>query len=130
MRRRDFITLLGGTAAAWPLLARAQQGDQIKRFGVLLGVEAQSSLLQVSDKQVLEALAPLGWMEGRNLRVDLRLAGSNDPTIIRPHAEGLVRSAPDIIYASPATAVQVLQQLTSNIPIVFSQNADPGGPVP
>jgi putative ABC transport system substrate-binding protein len=64
-------------------------------------------------------------MEGQNLRVDYRLAGSNDPTVIRPHAEGIVRAAPDVIYAAPATAVQVLQRLTSTIPIVFVQSADP-----
>jgi putative ABC transport system substrate-binding protein len=121
--RRDFITLLGGAAAAWPLAARAQQGDRLKRLGMLMG--NPEDVLSASAKQLLEGLAPLGWIEGRNLRVDLRLVGSNDPAIIRPHAEGLVRSAPDIIYASPATAVQVLQPLTSSIPIVFVQNTDP-----
>jgi putative ABC transport system substrate-binding protein len=80
---------------------------------------------QVSDKQLVDGLAQLGWREASNLRVDDRLAGSNDPAIIRPHAESLVRAAPDVIYASPATVVQVLQRLTSTIPIVFVQNGDP-----
>jgi putative ABC transport system substrate-binding protein len=122
MRRRTFITLLGGATAAWPLAARAQQG--VKRLGVLLG-GSEDDQFRVQYSQVLEALAQLGWVEGRNLRVDLREAGSNDPAIIRPHAEGLTRSAPDIIYANPATAVQALQRLSSSIPIVYTQNSDP-----
>src|SRR5579862_6959171 len=121
MHRRDFITLLGGAAAALPMTARAQQG--VKRLGILLGGTEGS--FRVPDKQVLEGLAQLGWFEGQNLRVDLRAVGSNDPGLIRPHAEGLVRSGPDIIYANPATAVQALQRLTSSIPIVFVQNSDP-----
>jgi putative ABC transport system substrate-binding protein len=123
MRRREFITLLGG-AAAWPLAARGQQGERVKRLGILLGGPNVGDF-QVSDKQLVEGLAQLGWTEGRNLRVDDRLTGSNDPAIIRPHAESLVRAAPDVIYAAPATAVQVLQRLTSTIPIVFVQNGDP-----
>src|SRR5262249_28993397 len=72
-----------------------------------------------------EALAQLGWTEGKNLRIDLRIAGRNDPDGIRPHAQALLRAGPDIIYASPATAVQVLQRLTTTIPIVFNQSGDP-----
>jgi putative ABC transport system substrate-binding protein len=121
MRRRDFVTLLGA-ATAWPVVARAQQGN-VKRLGILLGGEPGPR--QVSDKQLLEGLTQLGWTEGRNLRVDLRLVGTTDPTVIRPQAESLVRTAPDAIFASPATAVQVLQHLTSSIPIVFEQNGDP-----
>jgi putative ABC transport system substrate-binding protein len=123
--RREFIALLGSAAASWPLVARAQQSDQVKRLGILFGGSGLSGNTRVSNEGVLEGLAQLGWIEGRNLRVDLRAAGSNDPATIRPHAEGLVRSTPDIIYASPATAVQVLQRLTSSIPIVFVQNGDP-----
>jgi putative ABC transport system substrate-binding protein len=123
MNRRDFITLLTGTAAAWPLAARAQ-GEGIKRLGILV-VAAQMEQAAVSDKLLVEGLGRLGWTEGRNLRVDVRLAGSNDPAILRPHAESLVRTAPDVIYAAAATTVQVLQRLTSSIPIVFIQSADP-----
>jgi putative ABC transport system substrate-binding protein len=122
MRRRDFITLLGG-AAAWPMAARAQQGDGIKRLGILRGGSGDTAA--VLPKEILDGLAQLDWVEGRNLRVDLREVGSNDPALIRRDAEGLVRTTPDIIYASPATAVQVLQRLTSSIPIVFFQSADP-----
>jgi putative ABC transport system substrate-binding protein len=126
--RRDFITLLGGAAAApslWPFAARAQ-GEGVKRLGILFaGSAAQMEQAQIPDKLLVEGLARLGWTEGRNLRVDVRLAGSNDPAILRPHAESLVRTAPDVIYANSATAVQVLQRLTGTIPIVFYQSADP-----
>src|SRR5215831_2424649 len=123
MRRRDFINLMGVIAAAWPLTARAQQGEGIKRLGLLIG--GTRELYATANRQLLDGLAQLGWVEGQRLRVDLRLVGSNDPAIIGPHAEALVRAAPDIIYATPATAVQVLQRLTSSIPIVFNQSGDP-----
>jgi putative ABC transport system substrate-binding protein len=124
MRRRHFISLLAGTAAAWPLAAGAQQPDRIRRVGILRG-GFEGEIVQATNKAFLEGLAQLGWTEGRNLRVDYRFAGSNDPDVIRPHAEALVRAAPDVIYAAPATAVQVLQKLTRTIPIVFVQSADP-----
>jgi putative ABC transport system substrate-binding protein len=124
MRRRDFITLLGGAAATWPLAARAQQGDRVKRLGILRG-GPNDEQSQAGNKQLIEGLAAHGWTEGRNLRVDFRAVGSNDPAVILPHAEALVRAAPDIIYANPATAVQVLQRLNSTIPIVFIQSGDP-----
>jgi putative ABC transport system substrate-binding protein len=123
MRRRDFITLLGGAAAAWPLAARAQEGAAVKRLGVLAGgTEARYG---AQNTQLVQALAQLGWTEGRNLRIDFRIVGSNDPDLIRPHAEALIRAGPDLIYATPAGAVQVLQKLTGTIPIVFVQNGDP-----
>jgi putative ABC transport system substrate-binding protein len=121
MKRREFITLLSG-AAAWPLVARAQEGVRVKLLGILIGGSEQN---QAAHKRLLEGLAAHGWMEGRNLRIDVRVAGSNEPAVIHPHAEALVRAAPDIIFAYPATAVQVLQRLTSTIPIVFIQSADP-----
>ena len=124
MRRREFITLVGGAAAAWPLAARAQQSDRIKRVGILAAGFPEDDL-QADNKVFLEGLAQRGWTEGRNLRIDLRSVSSNDPATIRPHAEALVRAAPDVIFASPATAVQILQGLTRSIPIVFIQNGDP-----
>jgi putative ABC transport system substrate-binding protein len=123
MKRREFIAVLGGVAA-WPFAARAQQGNGVKRLGMLLGA-AEEDTSRVLEKQILEGLAQLGWTEGRNLRVDSRITGSNDPAVIRPHAESLIRAAPDLIYAQPATAVQILQRLTSSIPVVFVQNDDP-----
>jgi putative ABC transport system substrate-binding protein len=123
MRRRDFITLLSGAVVAWPLAVRAQQGQGVKRLGVLAG--GTQALYDADNKQLVEALTQLGWTEGRNLRIDFRIVGSNDPAMIRPHAEALIRAAPDLIYARPAPAVQVLQRLTGTIPIVFYQNSDP-----
>ena len=88
MRRRDFITLLGGAAAAWPLAARAQEGAAVKRLGILIGgTEAQFG---AQNTELVQALAQLGWTEGRNLRIDFRIVGSNDPDLIRPHAEALL----------------------------------------
>ena len=124
MRRRDFITLLGSAAAAWPLAARAQQ-DRVKLLGILLSGGGAEDGQMVSANQLLEGLAQQGWIERRNLRVDYRLVESNDPAAIRPQAEGMVRLVPDAIFVSAATAVQVLQRLTTNIPIVFAQNGDP-----
>ena len=123
MRRRQFITLLGGAVASWPLAVRAQEGAAVKRLGVLVGgTEAQYG---AQNTQLVQALAQLGWTEGRNLRIDFRIVGSNDPDLIRPQAEALIRAGPDLIYASTATAVQVLQRLTGMIPIVFVQSGDP-----
>jgi hypothetical protein len=99
------------------------------RLGILIGrTEAD---YPATNRQLLDGLAQLGWTKTKNLRVDYRLAGSNDPAVIRPHAEALVRAAADVIFATPGTAVQVLQGLTSTIPIVFIQNGDPvqGGTV-
>jgi putative tryptophan/tyrosine transport system substrate-binding protein len=128
MQRREFIAGLVG-AAAWPLLVRAQQPDRIKRVGILndgLGED-----LGLGNEAFLEGLAQLGWTVGRNLQVDDRSADSNEPSAMGPPAEALVRAAPDVIYARPATAVQALQRLTHTIPIVFVQSGDPvqGGSV-
>jgi putative tryptophan/tyrosine transport system substrate-binding protein len=130
MRRREFIAGLGGTAAAWPFAVRAQQPDRIRRVGFLIGGASEADA-QVRIKEFVGELAQLGWTEGRNLRIDYRILGSNDPDAIRPQAEALVRAAPDVISAFGATAVQALQRLTSTIPIVFFQNGDPvqGGSV-
>jgi putative ABC transport system substrate-binding protein len=120
MHRRDFITLLGTSAAAWPLAARAQQP---KRLGILRGgIEAGAT---VNTQLLLGGLAQLGWTEGKNLRIDYRLAGANDTNTIQPHAEALVRAAPDAIFVSAGTAVQVLRRVTQTIPIVFLQSGDP-----
>src|SRR5277367_5955875 len=89
MKRRTFIAGLG-SAGAWPVVARAQQPDRIRRVGILSDGSEIGPLY--SDKAFLEGLAQLGWMEGRNLRIDYRLASSNDPDVMRPHAEALVRA--------------------------------------
>src|SRR5262245_13756646 len=116
MHRRSVLTLLGTPAAAWPLAAKAQQGE-IKRLGILRsGADAD-----LAANSILAALARLGWIEGRNLRVDYRVTGNNDPEVVRPHAEGLVRAAPDVIFAIAGTATLALQRATRTIPIVFVQ---------
>jgi len=120
VKRREVIAGLG-SAAAWPLTARTQQPGRIKRLGVLRG----GSELDPANKALLDGLAQFGWTEGQNLRIDYRLVGTNDPDAIRSHAEALVSAAPDVIYATPATAVQVLQRVTRTIPIVFIQTGDP-----
>jgi putative ABC transport system substrate-binding protein len=122
--RRQFAAVLGG-AAAWPIAARGQQEDRVKRLGILLGTTDTDAIVEADNAAFMQELAQLGWTEGHNLRVDFRRVGSNERDLIRPHAESLVRAAPDVIYASPAGAAQVLQGLTRTIPIVFVQVADP-----
>jgi putative ABC transport system substrate-binding protein len=107
----------------WPLVARAQQPDPIRRVGILMAGATDAVLPRL--KELLEGLAQLGWTEGRNLRIDYRLLDSNNPDAIRPHAEALIRAAPDVIFVNLATGVQVPQRLTHAIPIVFVQNGDP-----
>jgi putative tryptophan/tyrosine transport system substrate-binding protein len=114
MKRRQFITLLGG-AAAWPIAAHAQRADRIKHVGVLFG----SSENQAETAAALrEGLAKLGWIEGRNLQIELRVAEA-DFARLRVYAEELVRFTPDVIFASGNIAARALQQETQIIPIVF-----------
>jgi putative tryptophan/tyrosine transport system substrate-binding protein len=122
MKRREFIAGLGSTVA-WPLAARAQQPEPIKRLG-LLRVSTYFEL-PPSTEDLLKGLEQRGWIEGRNLRVDYRLVGSNDGEVARPHAESLIRAGPDVIFAGAATIARVLKELTHTIPIVFVQNGDP-----
>jgi putative ABC transport system substrate-binding protein len=121
LKRRQFISLVGG-AAAWPLAARAQPGERMKRLGILTsGFEADdSSILAFRD-----GIRDLGWTEGRNIRIDTRVIGTNDLDVTRAVAAELIALAPDVILARPATAVQAVRQLTSTIPIVFVQSGDP-----
>jgi putative ABC transport system substrate-binding protein len=122
MRRREFITLLGG-AAAWPLAARAQQGDRVRRIGVLtLGDENDVWKTYVSA--FTQALADLGWTEGRNVRMDVRWYG-DDINRMQALAQELVGRQPDIILASTTSATVALQRETRTIPIVFAGVADP-----
>jgi len=121
-KRREVITLLGG-AAAWPLTARAQQGARMKRFGILRSGFERDIYNQISVLR--DGLRDLGWTEGRNIRIDTRLTGTNDPDVARGLATELIGLAPDVIFANPATAVQAVRRLTSTIPIVFVQSGDP-----
>jgi putative ABC transport system substrate-binding protein len=119
MKRRDFIVGLG--AAAWPLAARAQQGDRVRRIGVLGGRD-ESDLNRYSA--FTRALADLGWADGRNVRIDLHWAG-DDNYRIRQLAQELVGSRPDIIVTGGVPATAAVQRETRTIPIVFSNVADP-----
>jgi putative tryptophan/tyrosine transport system substrate-binding protein len=125
MRRRDFITLLGG-AAAWPLAARAQQGERVRRIGVLMTQAANDPEGQARIAAFLQGLQELGWSVGRNLRIDIRWsAGKADDT--HKYAAELVALAPDIILASTTPSVAALLQATRTVPIVFTVVADPVG---
>jgi putative ABC transport system substrate-binding protein len=121
--RRDFITLLGG-AAAWPLAVRAQQGDRMRRIGVLMSFDENDSVAKTQVSAFTQALASLGWTDGRNLRVELRWFG-DDINRIRAFAQELVGLRPDIIVANATPATAALQQETRTIPIVFASVAEP-----
>src|SRR5262252_8036037 len=121
LRRREFITLLGG-AAAWPLAAGAQQFERMRRIGWLIA--RAESVSQADRAAFQEALAKLGWTEGRNLRIDLRFA-ADDPDHIRAFAMELVGLAPDVIVTGAAVATRAVQQQTQTIPIVFIGGGDP-----
>jgi putative ABC transport system substrate-binding protein len=122
IRRRDFIALLGG-AAAWPLAARTQQGNRMRRIGVLVpGDENDPATIRISA--FTRALAGLGWTDGRDVRIDLRSGGS-DANRIPALAQELVGSQPDIIVTSGTVATVAVERETWTIPIVFASLADP-----
>src|SRR3954453_19210763 len=116
--RREFITLLGGAAVAWPLAARAQQGERVRRIGILLNAVADDSQFQTWVAAFLQALALLGWTIGRNVRIDTRWAGANAAEV-RRHAAELAALAPDVILAHGGSTVGPLLQATRTVPIVF-----------
>jgi putative ABC transport system substrate-binding protein len=118
MRRRDFITLLGTAAAAWPLAARAQQAEHLRRVAVLFGLVATEAGLRPFLGAFRQELAKLGWVEGRNLRIDPRFPGG-DIDRIRSDAAELVSLDPDVIVTSSVVATNSVQQQTRTIPIVF-----------
>jgi putative tryptophan/tyrosine transport system substrate-binding protein len=125
MRRREFVTLLGG-AAALPLAALAQQGERMRHIGLLLPASADDPEFQARIKAFLQGLALSGWTVGRNVQLEYRWAGTN-PDDIRRHATELVALKPDVILASGSAPVGALQQATRAIPIVFATAADPVG---
>jgi putative tryptophan/tyrosine transport system substrate-binding protein len=126
VRRREFITLLGGAAAAWPLAARAQQADRVRRIGALMtqaadDPEGQSRLLALA-----QGLQESGWTIGRNVRIDTRW-GAGDAERYRRYAAELVALAPDVILVNGPAALAQLQQATRSLPIVFTNVTDPVG---
>src|SRR6516162_7379414 len=124
MRRREFITFLGGVAAAWPLAARAQQGDRVRRIGVLQADDENDPEGKRRYSAFTQALADLGWADGRNLRTDLRWGGA-DTNRMRALAQELVGLPPDIILSWGTPATVALQRETRTIPIVFAGVTDP-----
>jgi putative ABC transport system substrate-binding protein len=128
MKRREFITLLGGAAAvAWPLAARAQQPDRVRRIGVLMASAADDSESQARIAAFLQGLQQLGWADGRNMRIDTRWA-TTDADDIRRHAAELAALAPDVLVAATGTVTAApLLQATRTVPIVFVQVIDPVG---
>jgi putative ABC transport system substrate-binding protein len=123
IRRRDFITLLGG-AAAWPLAARAQQGERVRRIGVLMPYDENDPVARARLSAFTQALADLGWTDGRNVRMDIRYWG-DELNRIPALAQELVGTQPDIIWADGNTAAVGVQRETRTIPIVFSGGSDP-----
>jgi putative ABC transport system substrate-binding protein len=126
VKRREFITLLGGAAVAWPLAARAQPADLMRRVGVLLPAAADDLVFQARFEAFLQVLTQLGWTIGRNLRIDTRW-GTTDAAEIRRHAAELVELAPDVILTMSSVTVAALLQVTRTIPIVFTIVVDPVG---
>jgi putative tryptophan/tyrosine transport system substrate-binding protein len=126
MKRRAFITLLGGTAAAWPLAARAQQPERMRRISVLLPFASDDPEAQVRVGAFLQELQQLGWTIGRNMRVDYRWGGGN-ADVIRKHATELAALAPDVILAHGTSTLGPLLRATGTVSIVFPVIADPVG---
>jgi putative ABC transport system substrate-binding protein len=128
MRRREFITLLGGAAVAWPLAARAQQDGLVRRVGVLMTTAMDDPEGQARLAAFLQGLQQMGWIDGRNARIDTRwAAGNSDYT--RKYAAELPTLAPDVILAAGSQSVGPLLQATRTVPIVFVHVPDPVGTV-
>src|SRR6186997_269231 len=126
MRRREFITLVGG-AAAWPMVARAQLNERVRRVGVLVASSADDAEWQARIAAFNEGLAQLGWTEGRNVRIDTRWATTNADNL-RKHAAELAATTPDVLVAASGTSsVAALLQATRTVPIVFAIVVDPVG---
>jgi putative tryptophan/tyrosine transport system substrate-binding protein len=126
MRRREFITLLGGAAAAWPLAGWARQGERMRRIGVLTPLAADDQEHQARLAAFAQSLEQSGWIVGRNIHIDIR-AGAGDPDGIRRHAMELVALAPDVILATGGSVVGPLLKVTRSVPVVFTQTPDPVG---
>jgi putative ABC transport system substrate-binding protein len=124
LRRREFIAGLGGAAVAWPLTARAQQGDRVRRIGVLMPLDENDPLAKTFVSAFIQALADLGWADGRNVRMDLRWHGG-ETNRIRALAQELVGLQPAIILTSSTAVTVALQRETRTIPIVLAGVADP-----
>ena len=125
MRRREFIAGLG-SAAAWPVLARAQQGDRVRRIGVFLNKIADDPLVATERSIFVDGLQQFGWTEGGNVHLDYRF-GAGNPETSRKFAAELLALAPDVILADGASTLSPLQRATRSVPIVFVGVSDPVG---
>src|SRR5262245_20003538 len=126
MRRRQFISLLGGAAALWPIAARAQQPERMRRIGVLMALKADDPQSQPRLAAFAQGLQQLGWVIGQNVRVDYRWGGG-DADASRKYAAELVALAPDVILAHSSGSLALLLQITRTVPIVFTIVPDPVG---
>jgi putative ABC transport system substrate-binding protein len=126
MRRREFMTLLGGAAVTWPLATRAQQGERVRRIGVLMNTAAANAEGLAGISAFQEVLQELGWAEGRNLRIEVRW-GENDNESTRQYAAELNAFSPDILLTSGTVSTAAAKHATQAIPIVFVQVSDPVG---
>ena len=126
MRRRDFIKIVAGSAAAWPLVAHAQQGERTRRVSVLLGLDEKDSEAQRRVKAFRLGMRDLGWIEGRNIQIEYRFAGSNLESINK-HVAEVIGLAPDVIVANSTPVIAALRATKSTIPIVFAMVNDPVG---
>ena len=124
LRRREFIAGLGCAAALWPLAARPQQGDRVRRIGVLMPFDENDPVLKTYVAAFTQALAGLGWTDGRNVRMDPRWGGA-DINRIRALAKEVVGLQPDIIVTGTTPATVAVQRETGTIPIVFANVGDP-----
>jgi len=124
MKRRTFITLLGSAAATWP--ARAQQGERMRRIGVLEPIAAESPDGKARQGAFLQRLQQLGWIDGRNVRIDTRWSAGNDAET-RKYATELAALAPDVILTAGSAAIEPMRQATRTVPIVFVIVPDPVG---
>src|SRR6516164_5297633 len=128
MRRREFISLLGGAAATWPLAARAQQGEHMRRLGIIVGPAGEESETKDRIAAFLQELKHLGWAEGRNIQIEMRAGvGAGTAIAARKYAAELVAFAPDVILAVGGSTIPPLLEATRTVPIVFTITADPVG---
>jgi putative tryptophan/tyrosine transport system substrate-binding protein len=126
MRRRDFLKAIAGSAAAWPLAARAQDGERVRRIGMLTGLSGEDTETKARIAAFLQELQKFGWIEGQNLRVDIR-AGAGNAASTRKYAAELVALRPDVLLATGATPVAMFLEVTQTVPIVFCVVVDPIG---
>ena len=126
MKRRELIALLGGAAVAWPLAARAQQAERMRRIGVLMSLAAGDPGGQARLVAFVQGLQEQGWTVGRNVRLDIRWA-AGEPELFRRYAAELVALAPDVILGAVSSSVRALLEVTRTVPIVFASATDPVG---